>query len=121
MTEELTQQQLEELEQALLKLKVSLEQLLQDTEAGTEPVKLKDNQGRLSRMDELHNQSILLANRNLTKNRLKAVLVAEKRLADDAYGFCEDCGDYIAFSRLLAYPDALRCIECQADADAAGR
>ena len=35
------------------------------------------------------------------------------RLRDDSYGICVDCGDDIAPARLLAYPTATRCIECQ--------
>jgi RNA polymerase-binding protein DksA len=36
-----------------------------------------------------------------------------KRVEDDVYGTCIDCGDEIAFNRLQAYPTAKRCIVCQ--------
>jgi RNA polymerase-binding protein DksA len=36
-----------------------------------------------------------------------------KRVEDDVYGICIDCGDEIAFNRLQAYPTAKRCIVCQ--------
>lgn len=55
---ELSDQQLHVMAEALTDLKASLEALLNSTEAGSKPVKLKDNQGRLSRMDKMHNQSI---------------------------------------------------------------
>src|SRR5512144_1980156 len=35
------------------------------------------------------------------------------RLSDDSYGICVDCGEHIAPARLVAYPAAMRCIECQ--------
>jgi RNA polymerase-binding transcription factor DksA len=35
------------------------------------------------------------------------------RLRDGSYGECVDCGDQIAPARLVAYPTATRCIECQ--------
>jgi RNA polymerase-binding transcription factor DksA len=35
------------------------------------------------------------------------------RLSDDSYGICIDCGEPIAPARLIAYPTAMRCIECQ--------
>jgi len=38
---------------------------------------------------------------------------AVARLADDSYGICVDCGERIAPARLIAYPTAMRCIECQ--------
>jgi len=113
MPESLTKDQLDELSQDLVELQTRLEKLLKDTEAGTSPVKLKDNQGRLSRMDEMHNQSILVANRNVTKNRLKAVLLAKQRLIAGAFGECVECGDDISFTRLKAYPEAEMCIQCK--------
>lgn len=114
----LTDQQLASLKQSLIRLAQDLQQLLEDTESGAQPVKLKDNQGRLSRMDEMHNQSILLANRNLTKNRLTKVRAAQHRIEEGYYGECDDCGGMIALSRLEAYPEANLCIDCQAKAEA---
>ena len=100
---------------ALKPLEEDLIDLLLMTETGAAPVKLKDNQGRLSRMDELHNQSILIANRNVTSNRLKAVIQAKQRLEHGGYGFCTSCEEPIAFKRLEAYPEASMCINCQSD------
>lgn len=109
----LNDQQLSKLGHALKELRRNLQQLLEDTESGAQPVNLKDNQGRLSRMDEMHNQSILVANRNLTKNRLRKISQAEQRMNDGVYGECLECGELIAFVRLEAYPEADMCIDCQ--------
>jgi len=117
VTEELTPAQQDELAAALEELRQELQSLLESTESGTAPVKLKDNQGRLSRMDELHNQSILVANSNVAKNRLKSVLQAKSRIEDGSYGYCLDCDEPIAIARLRAYPDAAKCIECQSDSE----
>lgn len=117
MSDELNSKQQEMLSNALTELQNELESLLASTEAGTAPVKLKDNQGRLSRMDELHNQSILLANRNVAKNRLKSVIQAKNRMKEGSYGYCLDCDELISMPRLKAYPDAGKCIECQSDAE----
>ena len=112
---ELTDAQLAQLRDALLELAQSLEDLLESTESGTRPVKLKDNIGRLSRMDEMHNQSILKANRNVIANRLKRIKVALSRMDGGTYGRCDDCDETIAIARLEAWPDATLCIECQRD------
>ena len=117
MNDELSADQLQTLAQALDELERDLNALLEATADGAQPVKLKDNQGRLSRMDEMHNQSILVANRNVTENRLKAVRLAKRRLQEDCYGFCGTCDELIAFERLKAYPEANRCIECQSQAE----
>ena len=40
---------------------------------------------------------------------------ARDRLAQGAYGICEDCAKQIAPERLEALPDATRCVACQAE------
>jgi DnaK suppressor protein len=37
------------------------------------------------------------------------------------YGLCADCGEAVAFDRLLAQPWARRCVACQQRAEAGGR
>ena len=117
MSGELNESQLQALAASLIELEQDLQALLAATATGAQPVKLKDNQGRLSRMDEMHNQSILIANRNVTENRLKAVRQARRRLEEDCYGYCEACDEPIAHARLIAYPEASRCIDCQSLAE----
>jgi RNA polymerase-binding transcription factor DksA len=43
---------------------------------------------------------------------------ARKRLADDTFGTCVDCGEDIDPARLAATPAALRCAACQARQEA---
>ena len=115
---DLTTLQRTELETDLVQLKLDLEELLNITEANAQPVKLKDNAGRLTRMDEMHNQSILLANRNVTKNRLRQVSVAQARIDKEQYGYCSSCEENVAFKRLKAYPEAAMCLQCQSELEA---
>lgn len=44
---------------------------------------------------------------------LTNVDAALARMHDGSYGTCADCGETIAAPRLLAYPTATRCIDCQ--------
>jgi DnaK suppressor protein len=39
---------------------------------------------------------------------------ARDRHAKGAYGICEECGGKIGEERLVALPDATRCVSCQA-------
>jgi RNA polymerase-binding transcription factor len=113
--QELSGRQIAELEVDLHHLKKNLEDLLTTTEPGSQPVTLRDNIGRLSRMDEMHNQSILLANRNLTKNRLRQVIAAMARISNKTYGCCSECEEPISFARLKAYPEAAMCLACKSE------
>ncbi|HSQ72595.1 MAG TPA: TraR/DksA C4-type zinc finger protein [Rubrivivax sp.] len=45
---------------------------------------------------------------------LAAIQAALKRVHDDAYGVCIDCGEGIPFDRLKVEPEALRCVVCEA-------
>ena len=113
MDANLTTTQHAELTADLHTLRHSLTELLETTEAGARPVKLKDNSSRLSRMDEMHNQSILRANRNLTTNRLVQIDAALARLEQGVYGLCGVCDQPVAFNRLKAYPEAGMCLPCK--------
>lgn len=44
---------------------------------------------------------------------IRDIEAALRRVKDDVYGVCIDCGDDIGFTRLQAYPTAKRCIICQ--------
>lgn len=44
---------------------------------------------------------------------IRDIEAAFRRVKDDVYGVCIDCGDDIGFTRLQAYPTAKRCIICQ--------
>ena len=48
---------------------------------------------------------------------LQAIEAALKRIADESYGECVDCGEMIARARLDANPAAARCIACQQRAE----
>lgn len=44
---------------------------------------------------------------------IQDIEAALARIAERSYGVCIDCGGDIAKARLLAYPTAKRCIDCQ--------
>ena len=49
---------------------------------------------------------------------LRDVNLALQRVEDGTYGICNDCGNRIDPRRVLAQPTALRCLDCQALAEA---
>lgn len=49
---------------------------------------------------------------------VRDIIAARRRMADGSYGTCIDCGDAISYARLLAYPTAKRCIDCQREHEA---
>ena len=83
------------------------------TAAGRRPVELDQNAiGRLSRQDALLGQAMASAMEARRHGRLRAIAAAQARMEDGAFGWCEDCGDFIGFARLDVDPCVMRCVSC---------
>ena len=108
-----TKQELTELREELERQLARLLRSIEASEAALEPVELDQSRvGRLSRMDELQNQSLT---RNLHERevmRLSLIRNALARMEDGTYGVCEACGSAIPFERLLVFPEATECGSC---------
>ena len=52
-------------------------------------------------------------NHKATNDLLGGTRVALKRMDEGTYGICVDCGEEINEDRLIARPEASRCIKCQ--------
>jgi DnaK suppressor protein len=117
---ELNKQQLAELHQDLLGLRKELQELLENSSAGAQPVSLDEPIGRLSRMDAMQQQSMVQANRRTTQTRLIRIEAALRRHASDEYGFCMGCEEEIGYARLKAQPEAPFCIDCQSNKETRG-
>lgn len=50
---------------------------------------------------------------NLQIHELRHISNALTRIASQSYGICVDCEGKIDYRRLLAYPTAKRCVDCQ--------
>lgn len=117
---ELTEQQQAELHQTLLDLRMELQQLLENSSDGAQPVSLDEPIGRLSRMDAMQQQSMVQANRRTAQTRLTRIEAALRRHAGNEYGLCVGCEENIGYARLKAQPEALFCIDCQGTREARG-
>lgn len=69
--------------------------------------------GRLSRMDNIQNQSVVKSQLNKAQARLVKLGEALVRVdEDEEFGLCIDCGDPIPMARLKAMPETELCVEC---------
>lgn len=68
---------------------------------------------------ELAETELAQAEREAALEHRQLVLAALARLDAGTYGTCVDCGGQISEARLQVRPEAARCIECQARAEAA--
>lgn len=97
----------------LLLLRDELQQQLRDHADQAQPVDLDKPIGRLSRMDELQQQSMAQAALRATEQRLAQIEAALSRLQRDEYGLCVACEEEIPVLRLRARPESPFCLDCQ--------
>ncbi|NQY58616.1 TraR/DksA family transcriptional regulator [Cognatishimia sp.] len=68
--------------------------------------------GRLSRMDALQSQAMAKATQAQREIQVKSLKAALKRMDDEDYGYCQDCGEDIPVARLKLNPAVLKCMSC---------
>ena len=106
MPAELYKELLLNLKQTLLKAQETGDQAEQTVELDQTRV------GRLSRMDAMQAQAMSKETGRRRRQNLLQINAALKRIEEDDYGHCQECGEDIAPARLEADPTALLCIAC---------
>ena len=99
-------------EKKLLILRSEIEEYLRksaDSAAAVEPDK---GLGRLSRMEAMQDQQMVLELRRRKKRQLFDVLNALKRIEQSNFGVCIFCGKEISLERLEAFPEVQTCVVC---------
>lgn len=102
----------DEIRQAVKEQLQDLEQGLFELEERSQIVNLDQPIGRLSRIDSLTNQGILLSGISKSKARLAALQGTLQHIDDPEFGHCLECGQEINPKRLIALPESRLCISC---------
>ncbi len=83
------------------------------TRSDRAPVELdQQSVGRLSRMDSLQVQAMSNAAEARRSLRMRQLEAALKRIAQEDFGYCSACGEFIGLKRLETDPAAVRCVSC---------
>jgi DnaK suppressor protein len=99
--------------QILLALKQSLLKAQETGDQAEQTVELDQTRmGRLSRMDAMQVQAMSKETGRRRRQKLLQIDAALRRLEEDDYGYCQDCGEDIAPARLEVDPTVLLCITC---------
>ncbi len=78
----------------------------------TKPVAPDDSIGRLSRMDNIVNNSVNSAALTKAESRLAGLEFVLRNIDDPDFGYCMECGAPIPHARLMAMPGATLCVNC---------
>ncbi len=89
-----------------------IEEYLAKTEESAEAVSPDKSLGRLSRMEAMQDQQLLLEARRRKKMQKVAVLSALQRIENGQFGICMFCGKPIASERLEVAPESSTCVSC---------
>ena len=110
----LSVEKIQHLRKQLLSTEAELTKLLQLSEQSADIVELDQSRvGRLSRMDAMQQQQMASAGKRRQQHQLLQVSKALKKISEDDYGYCIECGEVIAYARLQIRPECELCVACQ--------
>lgn len=108
-----------EVERLRLRLLARRDDLMADTDTAADAANTVEldqaRVGRLTRMDALQQQAMSRENQRRRTRELKRIDQALRRIKDDEYGYCVECGEEIAENRLAVDPAAPLCIGCASE------
>ncbi|MDH5723083.1 MAG: TraR/DksA C4-type zinc finger protein [Alphaproteobacteria bacterium] len=97
----------------LLKEREEIEKSLAMAAESSKPVELdQTTQGRVSRIDAIQQQEMILAAQRRREQRLLMIDSALKRIESGDFGYCISCDEDIPEKRLALDPATLKCISC---------
>ena len=108
----MNQDELKKFQILLDKLKLEIEAYLKKSEDSAAAVEPDKGLGRLSRMEAMQDQQMVLELRRRKKRQLLEVNNALKRVVDQIYGKCIFCGKSISYERLEVFPEVQSCVDC---------
>ena len=89
-----------------------IDDYLVDSRQAAEAVSPDRGLGRLSRMEAMQDQQMVLELRRRQKRRKLEIINAISRLEEGRYGSCIFCNELISVDRLDAFPEVQTCVRC---------
>lgn len=106
-------QEIEQIRQKLIRLRLELQALEETLKEASGPVELDQTRvGRLSRMDAMQAQQMAQESARRRQRQLQEVEAALRRIESGEYGYCSICEEEINTRRLSVDPTNTRCINC---------
>ncbi len=96
----------------LKKLRSEIKDYLKKSEDSAAAVEPDNALGRLSRMEAMQDQQMVLELRRRKKRQLLETVSALARIEQGVFGLCIFCGKSISIDRLDAFPEVQTCVNC---------
>ena len=110
--EQVEEEKINQCKARLEELAGEIEGYLSSSESSAAAVAPDKGLGRLSRMEAMQDQQLVLEMRRRKKRQKLEVLNALARIEEGRYGKCSLCGKEISFDRLEAFPEVQTCVSC---------
>lgn len=78
----------------------------------TKPISPDNAIGRLSRMEAISERSVNEATYRKAQIRLERLQATQKKVDEENYGECLECGEDIGIKRLKTLPESTLCMSC---------
>ena len=98
--------------QKLESMLLEIGEYLSKTEESAAAVEPDKGLGRLSRMEAMQDQQMVLELRRRKKRQLLEVKNAISRIEQNLFGKCVFCGKKISSDRLDVFPEVQTCVNC---------
>ncbi len=86
---------------------------IEDTDPFSDEARVVSNAASDTEAEEQFGHSMSSALKEQIDRRIIQTRKALTRIKVGKYGICENCGKMIDTDRLMVYPDAIRCIDCE--------
>lgn len=108
----MNEQDLSIYKQKLESMLLEIGEYLSKTEESAAAVEPDKGLGRLSRMEAMQDQQMVLELRRRKKRQLLEVKNAISRIEQNLFGKCVFCGKKISSDRLDVFPEVQTCVNC---------
>ena len=108
----MNEQDLSNYKQKLESMLLEIGEYLSKTEESAAAVEPDKGLGRLSRMEAMQDQQMVLELRRRKKRQLLEVKNAISRIEQNLFGKCVFCGKKISSDRLDVFPEVQTCVNC---------
>ncbi len=103
---------LEEIKSVILKEIEKTQKSISEYEEITQPIEPDNAIGRISRMDAIHNKSVVEAALRQAREKLQKLENVLPQLGKEGFGVCAKCKNTIPIGRILLVPESRFCVHC---------
>ena len=106
------EQKIQHLREKIQSLIDKFEKEMTQMEDATKPISPENSIGRVSRMDDINNISVMEASLRSKRDKLTKLRMALKMVGEPGFGICKHCGNPIQEGRLMFMQESDRCVRC---------